>query len=146
MTEIACELRQMTRSDFYNISRTAGKVRRLLLKTLGVEQAHAGLCGIAALPLCAEIRKSGYEAIVVFGHVKVDRPKSHRSHYWVETNGFVVDITGDQFNHFISGQKLPGVIMAPYNLLPRYKADRKDAIPLTGIPEGLLEEWLGTLR
>jgi hypothetical protein len=137
----------MNRRDFYNISRTAARVRRLLLKKLGVDKAHSGLCGLAALPLCAELRNKGHtNCIVVFGHVKLDRPRAQRPHYWVEISGYAVDITGDQFNNFLIGQKLPDVILAPYQLLPRYRPDRKDAIPLAGSPENFLNEWLETLR
>jgi hypothetical protein len=137
----------MNKRDFYNLSRTAARVRRLLLKRLGVTEAHSGLCGLAALPLCAELRQKGYvKAIIVYGTVRLDKPKITRSHYWVEIDGFVIDITGDQFNGALAGQKLPGVVLAPYQLLPRYKPDRKDAIPLTGNPQGILQEWLKTLN
>jgi len=136
----------MNKRDFYNASRTAARVRRLLLKRLGVDGAHSGLCGVAALPLCAELRLKGFErCFIVYGYIRLDKPKINRPHYWVEIDGFVIDITADQFNAAITGQKFPGVVLAPYQLLPRYKPDRKDAIPLTGTPEGFLQEWLQTL-
>lgn len=136
----------MRKRDFYRLAQIARRVRRLLLKKLGVEKSHSGLCGTAAIPLCAELQDKGFKAIIVNGRIKVDVKPGCKAHYWVEVAGFVVDITGDQFNNVIQGQQLPEVIIAPYSLLPRYSPDRKDGIKLSGDLHNFLKEWLQTIR
>jgi hypothetical protein len=135
----------MTKRDFYNVSRIARRVRRLLLKKLGVASTHSTLVGAAAIPLCAELRNKGYNAIIIYGRVKTDYRPLLRSHYWVELGGFVVDIIGDQFNHFMRGQVFPDVVLAPYNLLPRYSPQKKDCIKFEGNLNSFLHEWIETI-
>jgi hypothetical protein len=137
--------KKMKKKDFYRLEQTARRVRRLLLKKLGVQKLYSGLCGTAAIPLCAELRNKGFNAIIVNGNMKIDTSPGQKSHYWVEVEGCIIDITGDQFNDLIVGQKLPEVLIAPYALLPRYIVSRKDGIKLDGDLNNFLTEWLQTI-
>lgn len=145
-----------SKKDLYRISQIGKKVRRLLFKRLGVSEpprgdVRSGLCGLAAMPLCAELRNGGYgDAIIVSGHVRVDLAEpdcrsTTRSKYWVEIDGLVIDIMADQFNYLLRGQKFPAILLAPYDVLPRYKARSKDAIKIGRDTQNFLGQWLDSI-
>lgn len=45
-------------------------------------------------------------------------------HYWVELNGYVIDVTGDQFNNELETEEIPAILIEPHSSLPRYYKDK----------------------
>jgi hypothetical protein len=128
--------------NFANVQEHCEAVRTRLNERLGLN-GSTRQCGLAALPLLAYlVQKNIRDAFIVYGKVNVDRGDPV-SHYWVEWNGFILDIMADQFNPLLRGQQFPAVLIAPYNLCERYRPIKKEAIKLDESPSlQSLRDWL----
>ena len=113
-------------------------VRKQLVESYDDEYLQA-VCLDCSRELRDELIKNGYNAVVVQGEFElddsydlysdefVDKDRSVLNlplHYWVEVDGFIVDITVSQFNDEVE-EELPGIIIGSYNDFPRYKPLRK---------------------
>lgn len=119
--------------------RIARSVRNELLRKEGDLCAQ---CLEVSKALSERLAQKGYRAKVIRGTFAIDNPnwefydewdpsdfKSpeamefaiyHPLHYWVEAEGFLLDITADQFSDEVD-ERLPAVVVGRYRDLPRYR-------------------------
>jgi len=92
-----------------------------------------GNCYSASVLLIALLKKSGLKAKIIKGTFQTDLPPNwsedqetggKATHFWVVCNGYLLDITADQFNDEIEGEPMEGIVFVPLNekkyRYPRY--------------------------
>lgn len=90
-------MKKELRSIAVQTRKTLESISREIL--IEAEPSLAGLCGYASLMLSSALEKKGYHAQIIQG----------RGHWFVECQGFLMDITASQF-----GQ--PSVVVKDYKL------------------------------
>jgi hypothetical protein len=102
----------------------------------------AQMCLQVSRKLRDELKRNGYNAFVVRGTFTVDNPDAEACseldpndfecdeelqeamnnplHYWVELDGQIIDLTADQFNKELSGEKMGKITIGAYSNFPRY--------------------------
>lgn len=81
----------------------AQKVRKEIIKKYDEPLGH---CVEASERIIEELNKLGEEAQLIEGWVQYDdwsgcSDRSYDEHTWVEYGNYVIDVTGDQFDHFM---------------------------------------------
>jgi len=81
-----------------------------------------GNCYSASVLLIALLKKSGLKAKIIKGTFQTDLPPNwsedqetggKATHFWVVCNGYLLDVTADQFNDEIEGEQMPEIICVP---------------------------------
>lgn len=90
----------------------------------------SGVCGEASKKILYELKKIGYESELISGDFLINEdlwklkptgvPKPVlTNHVWVETNGYLIDVTHDQYSEAIE-EKLPDIVFDKIENCPRY--------------------------
>ena len=100
------------------------KIRQALELCWAKETSHAsyegrqgspvGQCFVSTLVMFDLLKQ--YKPLIVSGTI-ADTSNRHLSHYWLEINEKIVDLTADQFFNL----QLPPIVFAPYNKMPQYE-------------------------
>lgn len=101
----------------------AKSVRKEIVSYYGTTE---GTCLDASRTLLRELGRllSKSDPIIAFGEFMLDIPNHTATHFWVEINNKVLDVTADQFNPWVQF-KIPKIIYASYDDFPRYKVENK---------------------
>lgn len=139
------------RSARLSIPTIASQVRNQLVQCYGGDKdCLKEKCLKASRALKAQLLRAGYIATVTRGAFRVDRPdpeaikmmdaegyaseelrkddKKNPGHYWVEVEDLLIDITGDQFNNELEGEKIPKVNIGKRSSMSRYTTIEEDYI------------------
>lgn len=135
-----------TDHDLELIEEIAEKVRdQILRKRKNKKNPTANQCYEASLKVYEDLQTAGLDPILVAGKVIVDEPEMEKIwaeysdaqlnemdedsfcnimcrplHYWVEVNGLIIDVTGDQFNNELETDQIGEIVIDPYEAQPRY--------------------------
>lgn len=133
-------------ADLEIIEDVAGQVReQLIRKRKGAKNPTANRCYEGSLKIYERLQEEGFEPKLVVGKVIVDEPNMDKVwaeytddqlqdmegeafcnimcrplHYWVEVDGLIIDVTGDQFNDELTTDHVAKVVIDPYEAQPRY--------------------------
>lgn len=109
----------MNARDLRIVTRIAKRIRKKLLTE---QPTTDGCCYDASRMIARELRKLGYKPKLVQGDVKLDGTGifARGFHFWLELDGRVIDVTGDQFNNEIEGDRIPEIVIEPICKLNRY--------------------------
>lgn len=119
--------------DFNKVYEIAKMVRDEILCEGDTDSTH-GLCAYCSKELRTALAFHFIEAKIVKGTFAIDSPDPEYypeemegceeiyfpTHYWVEVDGYIVDITADQFNDEIDDEPMPEVVIGKYEALERY--------------------------
>lgn len=92
------------------ILENARLVRDFVIKVHG---RSAGHCYESSIVLGKRLEASGVETRLVEGFVILPTG-FHAGHYWLEREGILIDVTGDQFNRSIEGYQIPDILYTNY--------------------------------
>lgn len=107
------------------------KIRQRFLRIVqGNEFGLAGYCGQVSKEIIEELNNIGYDAKLVEGDFLINEdlwsmtptgnPKpSLTNHIWVETNGYLIDVTHDQYSEAIE-EKMPDIVFNKIENCLRY--------------------------
>lgn len=123
------ELRHLATQFRAAIVRTEPRMRSICL-----EEFPHGACGDASLLLGEFLNEQGIaECEIVSGRL----PGTQQTHAWLEVDGFIIDITADQFG------KLPVIVTRDHTWHRRFRLVSRDAVRLDA-DEGVLydDSWV----
>lgn len=114
----------MDKTTYDKILKIAREVRSSLLDS---DESSTGMCGFCSRELVKVLVQSGFNAIVQGGTIDLDDPMTDDEgvdvydplHYWVEIDGYVIDLTADQFNDFVD-EKFHNIVFDAFEELGRY--------------------------
>lgn len=86
-------------SDYTKIYDIAKQVRSYMEDNYGTGKALLGRCDEAANILHKKLNENGIRNDIIEGWVLVEND-SYESHTWIETDTYLIDVTGDQFEEF----------------------------------------------
>lgn len=97
----------------------AKEVRASLLRK---ETSTDGCCYDASRSIAQKLLSLGYKPKLVKGFVKLDGAGIFGKgfHFWIELEGTIIDVTGDQFNTELLEDRIPEIVVAPTCKLKRY--------------------------
>ena len=111
-----------------NVLKIAKDVRKEVVKEYGSDDLNA-YCMEASEKLALRLNAAGFKtAKAIRGWYEVDEgiieddsdeERFDPTHYWVEVDGKILDITGSQFQEFVSDE-LPDIAHGSYKQLGRY--------------------------
>ena len=93
---------------------------------VGVHGRSTGHCYEASIVLGKRLESSGIETRFVEGFVIL--PEGHHAcHYWLEREGLLINVTGDQFNGRIQGYHIPDILYTHYRNVKGIYGKRNDS-------------------
>ena len=91
-------------NTYETIKKIANLVREQIMFESGDDPT--GYCVEASEMIIEELKMEGLKAELIEGWVQYDDPstctdRDHDEHSWVECEGYIIDVTGDQFDYFM---------------------------------------------
>lgn len=101
----------------------AKKVRKEIVSYYGTTK---GTCLDASRTLLRELGRCTLKCnpIIAFGEFLLDSNNCKATHFWVEINDKILDVTADQFNPWVEFN-IPEIIYTYYDNFPRYRVEDK---------------------
>ena len=124
----------MTNNTLEKIYNIAKDIREQICLEMATDDMM-GLCCYASKQLRRILRFEGFRPKLIHGTFNIDNPcldyidiEFHNdkriyfpSHYWLEFDGFIIDVTADQFNIELDNDNMAEIVIGKYEELLRYR-------------------------
>jgi hypothetical protein len=141
--------------DKEKIYRIAKKIREDMENEF--EGDLTGTCAYSSNYLQIALKEEGIDSIIIEGTFDIDNPDCselddedinneciyHPPHYWVEVEGYILDITADQFNDELHKETMPDIVFGSYMDLDRYNIEKKAIGMFPSRPEWIMRSRKG---